>query len=749
MSKFCHSHFYPAVLFFAILSYSQISNATLVQNVEQFNQAVAKVKPGEEIVLANGAWKDVELVFKAKGLPQKRIELKAQTPGKVVITGKSNLSISGEYLVISGLVFKDGYTPTGEVISFRTSNDELANHTRLTNTVIDNFSHPERNLADLWVAMYGKNNQFDHNSLVNKRNRGVTLAVRLNSEASEENHHLIEYNYFGPRQILGANGGETLRVGTSHFSTKPSNTLVKHNFFDRVNGEHEIISNKSSGNIYQANVIFESQGTLTMRHGQYTVVEGNYIIGNGKPNTGGIRIINEYQTVKNNYLSGLTGERFRGALVIMNGVPNSSPNRYNQAIDAVMENNIVVDSDYLNFCVGSDEERTAIPIDSSFRNNLILGKTNLDPIKLFDDVSGIDFKGNILNEEVNVPSEVKDGFNKVPYSVMTNKEGLRVPAQSLVNKIGFGEIKLPVTKAETGATYYSKAEKVVLFESGKEILVETGTDTLLNALNSSNPGDILVLKNGGEYLLTKLASIHHPITIMAKKGSKPIIRSQKPSFLVIENGGALEVENLWFDGKESPDYKGNNIIRTSGYSMNINYSLSVRNIKVTNLDINGYFDFFKATAGTFAEYIDIVDSEMTNISGSILVLNKETDDLGVYSVENLTIAGNTFKDIKGEIATVYRGGFDESTFGPVVTVTDNTFTNTGNGTTHRSAASMYFHGVQKLHISNSVWDKSAPLSLYLTNGDPVTVIKDIVMKGTDKIRSNNNEYETANIIYKK
>lgn len=747
MSKDTKFHFYPLVLFFALFSFSQISNAKLVSTIEQFDNAVASVKPGEEVVLANGTWKDVELVFKAKGLLKKPITLKAETAGKVIITGQSNLSISGEHLVVSGLVFKNGYTPTGEVISFRTSNNDLANHTRVTNVVIDNFSHPERHLADLWVAIYGKNNHFDHNTLVNKRNRGVTLAVRLNSEASEDNHHVIEYNYFGPRQILGANGGETLRVGTSHFSTKYSNTLIQYNFFDRVNGEHEIISNKSSGNIYRGNVIFESQGTLTMRHGHHTLVEGNYIIGNGKPNTGGIRIINEYQTVRNNYLSGLTGHRFRGALVIMNGVPNSSPNRYNQAIEAIMENNIVVDSDYINFGAGSDEERTATPIDSSFRHNIIMSKSNLDVIKLYDDVSGIEFAKNFINNETNVPAVLTKGFQKIPYSVTVNEHGLRVPPKALVDQISFGEIKLPISKPNTGANYYAKEETNIVFQSGKTLEVKPGTDTLLTALNSSHSGDILMLENNGEYLLTKLAEIHHPITIMAKSGKKPVIRSQKPSFLVIENGGALEVENLWFDGAESPDYKGNNVIRTSGRSMNINYSLLVRNIKVTDLDINGYFDFFRGSYGTFADEIQLIDSEMSNISGGILVLNKETDDIGEYSVENLTISGNTFADINAEVVNIYRGGFDESTFGPMVTVKNNQLTDVGNGSTHSSAASMYFHGVQDLNITDTIWNNSAPLSLHLSNGEPITLIKDVVMKNTDKIRANNTEYKTLNVVY--
>ena len=746
MLKGSKVHFYVIALFFVFLSYSQVSNAKLVNNIDQFDQAVANVKPGDEIVLANGTWNNVELVFKAKGTESKPITLRAQTAGKVIISGESNLSFSGEYIVVSGLVFKDGSTPTGEVISFRTSNDELANNSRVTNTVIDNFSTTDRPMSDLWVAIYGKNNRFDHNTLVNKRNRGVTVAVRMNTEASRKNNHIIEYNYFGPRQILGANGGETLRIGTSHFSREYSNTTVQYNYFDRTNGEHEIISNKSSGNSLINNVFFETQGTLTMRHGHFTKVEGNYFLGNRKPNTGGIRIINESQSVSNNYMYGLTGVRLRGALVIMNGVPNSPPNRYDPVIDSAMNNNIVIDSDHIELGAGADEERSAPPSNSEFKGNIILGKSNLTPFKLYDDMSGIKFSGNYLNEEASTP--IKSGFTSTDYAVTVNKHGLKSPDQALLDKIGFGEVKLPVTKSDTGANFYTKKEALVAFNSGNTIPVKPGTNTILTALEASKAGDILLLENGGEYLLTKFAEIHHTITIKAGAGNKPIIRSQKPNFINIENGGALEVENIWFDGAESPDYKGNNVISTSSTSMNINYSLSVRNIKVTDLNVNGYFYFFKANAGTFADTIEIIDSEFINITGAILQLNREVDDLGVYSVENLIISGNIFTDIKEEVATVYRGGRDESTFGPIVTVANNTLSNVGKGSTHRSKSSMYFHGVQKLNISNTVWQQSAPLSLHLTNGDPVTRISDVVMKGTDKIRANNQGFESKNVVYK-
>ncbi len=733
-------------LILALVSCAQSENPNLVRTIEEFDNVVATLQPGDKVILANGIWIDVEFKLKAEGLPDKPIELTAEEPGKVIISGQSNLSFSGSHIIVSGLVFKNGYTPTSEVISFRTSKAELANNSRVTNSVIDNFSNPERHDSDTWVAIYGKNNQFDHNSLMGKGNRGVTLAVKMTTEGSQENDHVIEYNYFGPRGTLGSNGGETLRIGTSHYSREYSNTIVRNNYFDRTSGELEIISSKSCGNEIRDNVFFESQGTLTMRHGHHTLVENNYFLGNRKPNTGGIRIINGYQTVRNNYLYGLTGHRFRAALVIMNGVPDGPINRYDPVVDSNMNNNIVVDSDYIQLCAGSDAERSAAPTGSSMHNNIFMSKTNLNPFTVYDDISGISFEGNVLNEEASSP--IENGFSKVPYSVAKNENGLLVPAQSLIDEIKFGEVKLPVAKDDTGAGFYPKVDDIPTFQSGDTLSVEAGTNTILKALNSSKSGDTLILENGGEYLLTKYAVINHPITIKTESGDKAVVRSEKLSFFILENGGALELENLWIDGAESPDQAGNNVISTSRYSMNRNYSLAVRHCKVTNLDVNHSFDFLKVYKNTFADSIEILDTEMTNITGSILTLDKETEDLGIYNVENVSIKGSKFKDIQGSVANIYRGGTDESTFGPIVVIEGNEFTNTGLGSRNKTEASLKFHGVQKLHISDSSWNKSAPLELYLTNGEPITVIKDIVMENTGEIRANNNEYEVDNISYK-
>ena len=355
-----------------VFTSSALATEYRVESQEEYRAVLTKLAPGDSIILKDGVWRDFEIIFEGNGQPGSPITLRAETPGEVFITGQSNLALAGEHLLVSGLIFRDGYTPSQSVISFRKDKTALANNSRVTQTVIHNFTNPERFEADYWVAIYGKHNRFDHNHLEGKRNRGVTLAVRLDSEASRENYHRIDHNYFGPRPTLGSNGGETLRIGTSHFSRSNSFTTVENNYFDRCDGEVEIISSKSGSNVLRGNVFFESKGTLTLRHGHDNLVEENIFLGNGVAHTGGIRVINRRQTIKNNYIEGVKGYRFGGALVVMNGVPNSPINRYDGVEDSVIKSNSLINSDHIQLAAGSDAERSAVPVRTSFDKNLIV-----------------------------------------------------------------------------------------------------------------------------------------------------------------------------------------------------------------------------------------------------------------------------------------------------------------------------------------------------------------------------------------
>ncbi len=692
---------------------------TLVHTLEEYNQAVNLAKPGSTIVLANGVWKNAELLFEGKGMAEAPITLTVEEKGKVTLEGQSYLQIAGEYLHVDGLVFKNGYTPTNEVISFRKNNKELAYNSRLSECVIDNYSNPERHEQDSWVALYGKNNRVDHNHFEGKGNRGVTLIVRLNTNESIENNHIIEANYFGPRQNLGSNGGETLRVGTSHYSMEKSNTLVQGNYFDRCDGEHEIISNKCDQTTYKNNVFFESIGTLTMRHGDETLVEGNVFLGNRKRNTGGIRVINGQQTVRNNYGYGLTGYRFRGALVVMNGVPNSPLNRYFQVEDAIIENNVFVDSDHVQLCAGSDVERSATPINSTFKNNTFYLEKPSKLVTIYDDISGIAFENNLTNHPIN--KTLTSGFEVENMSLTKDKNGLLMPmtGEKVIAPALADEIP---TKENTGAAWYSKADKRIAFESGKTTTVAAGVNTLFDAIKNSQPGDILELKDSKRYELTKLPLIQHPLTIQASEGKTPLILWEKKAAFDIVNGGELRLKGLNFDGENAPDGSGNAVIRTSKYSMNKNYSLRIENCAFDNLDVNHSFDVIRIYKNTFADEIHISNSTFNNITGHVMALDKETDDVGIYNAEFVTLHNNIFTNIGGAVLSLHRGGKDESTFGPFLDMDHCTFENIGFDSRNKYKAAINLYGVQDIQMKNSIFKKTKKIQMHLVVGEPIVKV---------------------------
>lgn len=668
----------------------------LVNTQKEFSEAVKHAVPGDIIVLANGRWADFDAVFDVRGTADKPITLMAQTPGEVLLTGQSSLRLAGEHIIVSGLVFKDGYTARNEVISFRRDSKRLANNARVTNTVIENYNNPDRSQRDIWVVMYGKNNEFDHNHLAGKLNSGPTMAVRLNTDESQNNAHHIHHNYFGPRPVLGSNGGETFRIGTSHYSLTQSNSLVENNFFDRCSGEVEIISNKSGGNTYRGNTFFESRGTLTLRHGNGTVVENNLFDGNSAPYTGGVRVINAQQTIQNNYFRNLTGTRFSGGLVVMNGVPNSPINRYHQVDGASINSNVFENVSSIELGEGSDAERSAVPINSGFKNNTLVNSNKENPFTLHDDMSGIKFEGNKTN--INPPEALLSGFEVTEDHIQET------------DAADYG-----VAKEVTGVAWYSKPAAGAPFDTGKDIAVAPGENALSDALLAAEPGDRLVLE-AGDYNEAKIINLRIPLTVIAAEGAKGDVNItfERKNLFVLSGNGGLKLSGVNISGVKSPDNVGNSFITTSSIGGGGNHFLSIENSNFTDFVTNRSFSVVSAVKGTFFHKVKIVDSNFRDISGSVVKLNAETDDYGMYNVEFLVVRNSTFKNIAKPAIQVYRGGRDESTFGPFVDIEATSFNNIADADT----PSIDLHGVQVLRIHDTLVEGANPAQFTITTGKP-------------------------------
>ncbi len=363
-----------------------------VNSTSALSLSISSSLPGDTITILNGTYNDWRIAFYATGTSSANILLRAETVGGVILAGNSSLAIGGQYLVVSGLKFSNGYISKGSVIEFRKSPSSKSSYCRLTNTSIIDYNPPDSLTGNKWISLYGYHNRVDHCYLKGKRNLGTTLVVWLDSTA---NYHQIDSNYFGHRPRLGINGGETIRVGTSGWSMFDSFTTVEYNLFEECDGEIEIISNKSCGNVYRYNSFVSCQGTLTLRHGNRCSVYGNYFFGNHKKDSGGIRIIGEDHLVYNNYISGCTGRSLKSALTVMNGIPDSPPYGYLQVKRAVIAFNTLIDN-RTSINIGPGGKKVTLPpIDCVIANNIILGKSA--PLVQFTNLPiNMKWQGNIF-----------------------------------------------------------------------------------------------------------------------------------------------------------------------------------------------------------------------------------------------------------------------------------------------------------------------------------------------------------------
>ncbi len=360
------------------------------------------IAPGDIVTWRDGVYVDQGINFNAMGTAAARITLRAETRGGVVLKGKSFIKFGGDYITADGFLFYNGDDYLQEigssVVQFRSnSGNRHAHHCRLTNTAIIDMNSHEQDVDDddedgdrtefifhnsKWVQLYGTNNRVDHCHFEQKKMRGALIIFELVPQTGEDGepysayNHRIDHNSFGPNPVgFSGNEFETIRIGTSDYANFNSASAVEYNHFYRCDGEIEVISNKSSNNTIRHNTLVESRGSIVMRHGDGALVEGNIILGNNVPNTGGIRLNGQDHIVRNNYISGTAGTGLRAALVLRRAGSVSSDDTnggYEQVRFAQITHNTFVDNaQTFNLAEPGSKDNSLVPTDSTIANNIL------------------------------------------------------------------------------------------------------------------------------------------------------------------------------------------------------------------------------------------------------------------------------------------------------------------------------------------------------------------------------------------
>lgn len=355
----------------------------LVSSVAELSKAVSSAKAGSTILLADGTYSNEMFTLNGKGSEGKPITISAQTPGKVRFTGESGVKITGEWLVFSGFIFTDGNPKSvANPKETREAIELEGQHNRVTEVAIIDYSKnyisaPGTKESEMgyhkWVGISGQYNRVDHSVFKGKKGGGTLMVIWRETDAPD--FHRIDHNQFLDVDYgYDKNGWETIRLGTSQQSQSASNSIVENNYFEHCDGEVEIISNKSGGNIIRNNTIIDSRGAITLRHGSGVIVENNVIIQKGLSGkvgvqSGGIRVADRNHVIRNNYVEGARAfDNHIGGIALMAHEINAKLNGYWEVANVKVENNTIVNSSN-SLLIGSSRGNQ-LPSSATFTNNV-------------------------------------------------------------------------------------------------------------------------------------------------------------------------------------------------------------------------------------------------------------------------------------------------------------------------------------------------------------------------------------------
>ncbi len=343
--------------------------------------AMQNAVPGDTLELADGTY-TLSGTFTMTGTEAFPIRVKASNRGRAILSGSSSLTFRfSSYVILEGFVF------TGDVNT--AVKTESSHHLRITRNV---FRLVSSSSSSKWIVIGGYylssepnsyENRIDHNLFEEKHDLGNFITIDGSPDsyppARSSQRDRIDHNHFrniGPRAV---NEMESIRLGWSAMSMSSGFTTVEYNLFEQCDGDPEIISVKTCHDTIRANTFRRSKGTVCLRHGNGSVVEGNFFFGGGIDSTGGVRVYADSHRVVNNYFEGLTGTRWDAPITVTNGdvdYPSTSLTSHFRPRFLFIAHNTLVNNTH-NIEIGyTGSGYNKPPSDILFLNNIVVGSDN-------------------------------------------------------------------------------------------------------------------------------------------------------------------------------------------------------------------------------------------------------------------------------------------------------------------------------------------------------------------------------------
>lgn len=334
--------------------------------------------------------------------------IRAEEEHTAVFTGTTQLQVTGSHIIISGLRFAN----SEEVPQYGVLRLRGAGHCRITNCEFED-------LEGMWgtvVIHYGAHdNRIDNNHFADCRHRAVRVGIHEEAlEYGPPVRNRIDHNIIRDIPDSGGGSAEAIALGSWGYPWNEYETLtvIENNLFLRCNGENEIITVKTRGNVIRNNAFIHCvTGELVLRSTDDTTVEGNRF----EYTNHGIRVSGCGHRVVNNVV---VNPRHTGIRVTYGSDDITHPTTYKRVHSSVVANNTVVNAGDTGIRVGDFKGNTSsnerfkeppfnhptgaytldvAPHNSVFVNNVVVGKEGT----LFEIIDAPDniYSNNLLYAE--------------------------------------------------------------------------------------------------------------------------------------------------------------------------------------------------------------------------------------------------------------------------------------------------------------------------------------------------------------
>lgn len=389
------------------------STVRTVSTAAQLKTAIADMNPGDTILVLDGSYSTGNITINRSGTSLNPIVIKSKNLHGAKIMGSASFTLSQiSNVTIEG--FDIDLEPRSTIFKM-----EGCSYVRITRNWMrmKNLSADQSSkwitIGDGWenAVCNSHHNRIDHNLFDGKYDAGAWLVIDGSHGTVPDisKYDRIDHNIFRNNTPRATNEKETIRVGVSDLSMLSANCTIENNSFEDCDGDPEIVSVKSRNNIVRNNTFRRCLGTLSLRHGNGTLVEGNYFFGEGKTGEfegstigcGGVRVYGKDHVIINNYFEGLTGSKWDAACTITNGdVVNSSTSWSSHHLPeniVFAYNTLVNNKSNIEIGFNNNAKYGKAPINCVIANNIVTATEN--PLILSysaTSLAGVSFSNNIM-----------------------------------------------------------------------------------------------------------------------------------------------------------------------------------------------------------------------------------------------------------------------------------------------------------------------------------------------------------------